>query len=126
MSNRCITIAFDANRSKCITVFILLLGGPDEPYYMRDHILTQARIKFRIKEPFIIYPWGGEVAYDGETLPKKVDEVLVSKGEAVKSGFSFYHVLVHVSARCWSVAAVWLIKTCHLSPSTSLWFLMFA
>jgi hypothetical protein len=57
-------------------------GGPDEPYNVRGHILTQARNKFRIKELSIIYRWGGEVVYDSETLQKKIDEVLVSKGEA--------------------------------------------
>jgi len=82
MPNRRITIVLNANQSKRITVLIPLPGGPDEPYNVRDHILTQARNKFRIKELSIIYQWGGEVVHDGDTIPEKIDEVLVSKGEA--------------------------------------------
>lgn len=82
MPNRRITIILNANQAKRITVLIPLPGGPDAPYNVRDHILAQARNKFRIKELSIIYRWGGEVVYDGDTLPEKIDEVLVSKGEA--------------------------------------------
>ena len=35
---------------------------------IRDHILTKARNKFRIKELNIVYRWGGEVVYDGDAL----------------------------------------------------------
>ena len=49
---------------------------------MRHHILTQQRNKFWVKEMNIVYRWGGEVVYDGDTLPEQVEEVLVSKGEA--------------------------------------------
>jgi release factor H-coupled RctB family protein len=63
-------------------VLIPLPGGPDEPHNVRGDIFTQARNKFRIKELSIIYRWGGEVVYDGETRPAKIDEVPVSKGEA--------------------------------------------
>jgi hypothetical protein len=73
MPNRCITIFLNANQSKRITVLIPFPGGPDEPYIMRGHILAQARFKFRIKELSIIYRWGGEVVYDGGTLPQKID-----------------------------------------------------
>jgi hypothetical protein len=67
MLNRRITIVLNANQSKRINMLIPLLGGPDEPYNVRGDILTQARIKFRIKELSIIYRWGAEVVYDGET-----------------------------------------------------------
>ena len=82
MPNRRITIVLNSNQSKRITVLIPLPGGPDEPYNVRDHILAQARNKFRNKELNIVYQWGGEVVYDGDTLPEKTEEVLVSKGEA--------------------------------------------
>src|SRR5258708_390535 len=82
MPNRRITIVLNSNQSKRITVLIPLPGGPDEPYNVRDHILAQARDKFRNKELNIVYQWGGEVVYDGDTLPEKTEEVLVSKGEA--------------------------------------------
>ena len=81
MPNRRITIILNANQSKRITVLIPLPDGPDEPYNVRDHILTQARNKFRVKELNIVYRWGGVVVYDGDTLPDKIEEVLVSKGE---------------------------------------------
>jgi len=57
-----------------------LPGGPNEPYNVRGHILTQARNKFRVKELSTIYRRGGEIVYDGKTL--EIDDVLVSKGEA--------------------------------------------
>lgn len=82
MPNRRITIILNSNQSKRITVLIPLPGGQDDPYNVRDHILAQARNKFRIKELNIIYQWGGEIVYDGDTLSEKIDEVLVSKGEA--------------------------------------------
>jgi len=49
---------------------------------VRNHILTQARNRFRIKELPIIYRWGGDLIYYGEALSEKLDEVLVSKGPA--------------------------------------------
>jgi len=30
----------------------------------------------------IVYRWGGEVVYDGDILPKQIEEVLVSRDEA--------------------------------------------
>jgi len=70
MPNRRIRIALNISQSKCITVRNSLPGGSDEPYNVRDHILTQARNKFRITElSIIIYRWGGDVVYDGEILP---------------------------------------------------------
>jgi len=61
MPNRRITIALNINQSKCITVRIPLPGGPDEPYNVRNHILTQAMIMFRIMELSMIYRWEGDV-----------------------------------------------------------------
>jgi release factor H-coupled RctB family protein len=82
MPNRRITIILNSNQSKRITVLVPLPGGTGESYNVRDHILTQARNKFRIKELHIVYRWGGEVVHDGDTIPESIDEALVSKGEA--------------------------------------------
>jgi len=79
MPNRCLTI-LNANQST--SLFIPLPGGPDEPYNTRDHILTQGRKKFQVKVLNIVYRWGGEVVYDGDTLQKQIEEVLVSRDEA--------------------------------------------
>ena len=49
---------------------------------MRDHILTQTKNGLRVKELNILYRRGGEVVYDGDTLPEQIEEVLVSKSEA--------------------------------------------
>ena len=49
---------------------------------MRDHILTRTKNKLRVNELNIVYRRGGEVAYDGDTLLKQIEEVLVSKSEA--------------------------------------------
>jgi len=66
-----------------IAVLIPLPGGPGEPpCNVCDHILTQTKNKFRVKEPNIVYRWGGEVVYDGETLPERIEKVLVNKREA--------------------------------------------
>jgi hypothetical protein len=55
MLNRRITIVLIAIQSKRITTLTPLPGGPDAPYNVCDHILTQVRNKFRIKELSIIY-----------------------------------------------------------------------
>ena len=57
-------------------------GGPDKPYNLRDHILTKARNKFLVKVLNIVYRWGGEVVYNGDTPPEQIEEELVTKGEA--------------------------------------------
>ena len=49
---------------------------------MRDHILIQAWNKFLVKVLNIVYRWGGEVVYDGDTPREEIEEVLVNKGEA--------------------------------------------
>jgi len=49
---------------------------------MRDHILTQAKNKFQLKELDIVYRWGGEVVYDGDTLLEQIEEEFLSKYEA--------------------------------------------
>ena len=79
MPNLCLTI-LNANQST--SLLIPLPGGPDEPYNTRDHILTQGGKKFQVKVLNIVYRWGGEVVYDGDILPKQIEEVLVSRGEA--------------------------------------------
>jgi len=38
--------------------------------------------EFRVKELNIVYRWGGEVVYDGDTPAEQIEEVVVSKGEA--------------------------------------------
>ena len=47
-------------------------GGPDELCNVRDHILTQAWNKFLVKVLNIVYRWGGEVVYDGDTPGKRL------------------------------------------------------
>ena len=37
---------------------------------------------FQVKALNIVYRWGGEVVYDGDTLPEQIEEVLASKDEA--------------------------------------------
>ena len=36
----------------------------------------------QVKALNIVYRWGGEVVYDGDTLPEQIEEVLVSRDEA--------------------------------------------
>jgi len=47
---------------------------------VRDHILTQARNRFRVKESNTVYRQGGAVIYDGDTLLEQLEEVLMSGG----------------------------------------------
>ena len=78
MPNRRLTILRNANQSISLFSFASL---EDDPYSMRDHILTQQRNKFWVKELNIVYRCGGEVVYDGEAFRNRL-KVLVSKGEA--------------------------------------------
>lgn len=50
----------------------MLIPPLDGLYNLPDHILTQARNKFRIEELNIVDRWGGEVIHDGVTLPEHV------------------------------------------------------
>jgi len=82
MPNRRITIILNSNQTKRITVLVPLPVPGDAGYNIREHILLQAKNKFLNKYLSIVYRWGGEELKDGDVLPDKEEEVLVSKGEA--------------------------------------------
>lgn len=81
MPNRRVTIILNANQAKRITVLIPLPTAGADDYNIKELILNQARNKFHNRYLSVIYRWGGEVVEDGDTLPDKEEEVLVSKGE---------------------------------------------
>lgn len=81
MPNRRITIILNVNQAKRITVLVPLPTAGEDDYNIKELILNQARNKFHNRYLSIVYRWGGEVVEDGNTLPDKEEEVLVSKGE---------------------------------------------
>lgn len=82
MPNRRVTIILNANQTKRITVLVPSPRSGETDYNIKEHILLQARNKFLNKYLSVVYRWGGEELKDGDVLPDKVEEVLVSKGEA--------------------------------------------
>jgi hypothetical protein len=82
MPNRRVTIILNSNQTKRITVLVPLPVPGETEYSIKEHILLHARNKFQNKYLSIVYHWGGEQLEDGDVLPEKEEEVLVSKGEA--------------------------------------------